>query len=92
MIIADLSIEEEVARLSMFFPHADMRIACSFFALNSTQQTFYNNKEVHLFPAVIRGEITQLKQSMVEKHNQILVYISNYSSFIQSAQEVIGVL
>jgi len=87
-----LSSKEEIARLGMFFPAADERIACSFFNINKNDEIYKATKNVQIFPTIVREEIISLKGEIKEKSNEILIYISPFSNFIQSANEVINIL
>jgi len=88
-----LSIEEERARLRLFFPKADKRIACSFFK-HTTNKMHDDHFKVQILPPVIREEITELKSQLVNNsmNSNFLVYISPYSEFVQTAKEVLSVL
>jgi uncharacterized protein (TIGR00661 family) len=89
--LGNLGFIEERARLSLFFPKAEMRIACSFFKPPSDKIT-YGGFEVKLVPVMIRDEITKLKTNNQEISKNVLIYLSPYSSFVQDAKKVIEIL
>lgn len=86
-----LSFEEERARLNLFFPKANMRIACSFFQPPSNKIT-YGDFKITVVPPVIRNDVLKLKTTECGLPNQVLVYLSPYSSFVQSATRVLTIL
>jgi uncharacterized protein (TIGR00661 family) len=59
--------EDEVMRLRLFFPKATLRIACSFFSVDS-------DGEVIIVPPIIRNSIYNLKRK--PQNGQVLVYFS----------------
>lgn len=59
---------DEVMRLRMFFPKATLRIACSFFTVDS-------NEEVKVVPPILREVVKNLKRS--PQKGEILVYLSS---------------
>lgn len=87
----NLSLVEERARLNLFFPKADMRIACSFFLPPSDKIT-YGDFEITIMPPVIRDDVAKLKTTEHELLDCVLVYLSPYSSFVQKASEVLSIL
>ena len=89
--LGGLSYLEERARLNLFFPKADMRIACSFFQPPSNKIT-YSDFKIKILPPIIRKDIVKLKTIKQGLSDQVLVYLSPYSPFIQSASEVITIL
>lgn len=87
----NLSSVEERARLNLFFPKADMRIACSFFQPPSNKIT-YGDFKITIMPPVIRNDVAKLKTTEHELPDRVLVYLSPYSSFVQNASEVLTIL
>jgi len=87
----NLGVQEERARLNLFFPKADARIACSFFQ-SPSDKSANKNLKVMIVPPVIRDEIVELKIMEHGVPEHVLVYLSPYSSFVQSAEEVLGLL
>ncbi len=59
---------DEVMRLRMFFPKASMRLACSFFSVES-------DGEVVIVPPILRDHVYNLKRQ--PQKGQILVYFSS---------------
>jgi uncharacterized protein (TIGR00661 family) len=86
-----LSFVEERARLNLFFPKANTRIACSFFQPPSNKIT-YSDFKITIMPPVIRNNVAKLKTTEQGLPNQVLVYLSPYSSFVQNASEVLTIL
>lgn len=87
----NLSSVEERARLNLFFPKADARIACSFFQPPSNKIT-YGDFKITIMPPVIRNDVVKLKTTVRELPDRVLVYLSPYSSFVQNASEVLAIL
>lgn len=87
----NLSSVEERARLNLFFPKADMRIACSFFLPPSNKIT-YRDFKITIMPPVIRNDVAKLKTTEHELPDCVLVYLSPYRSFVQNASEVLSIL
>lgn len=65
------SYADEIMRLRMFFPKADLRVACSFFDVDGSD--LY--PELHIARPSIRDVINQMKQANVQQ-NKITVYVS----------------
>jgi len=89
-----ISVAEERSRLGLFFPRADRRIACSFF-IPPSKQSISGNFKVEIIPPVIREEISQLRVKNKKdkfKQNNILIYLSPYSQFTQSPNDVFKIL
>lgn len=79
---------DEVARLRMFFPRADARIACSFFAVNpGTVQ----REAVQLVPPIIRADVLNMHRRPAVRKRSVLVYLSSQRDFVQSLAEVVSV-
>jgi uncharacterized protein (TIGR00661 family) len=74
--------KDEIMRLSMFFPKAEARIACSFFNVAREQGA----KEVLIFPPTLKDRITSLKRR--HSSNSILVFISSQREFVQDTRKV----
>ena len=87
----NLSFLEERARLNLFFPKADIRIACSFFQPPSNKIT-YGDFKITIMPPVIRNDVAKLKTTEPEISDQVLMYLSPYSSFDQSASAIFAIL
>ncbi|HEU0051036.1 MAG TPA: glycosyltransferase family protein [Patescibacteria group bacterium] len=79
--------EDEIVRLSMFFPKADARIACSFFQVKEKKDI---DKKVLIFPSTLKESITLLKRKP-SKYTSILVYLSSQRAFVQSFDEVVRI-
>jgi uncharacterized protein (TIGR00661 family) len=73
--------EDEEQKLRMFFPKADLRIACSFFRIKTPG--------VLLVPPPMREEIRSLKR---RKTGKILVYLSSQQEIAQSPEEIVSIL
>lgn len=82
---------DEVARLRLFFPKADRRIACSFF---DVEQNPYAREHVLIVPPCIKPAIVDLKKRRRKNAltNSVLVYISSQRDFVQPLDEVLQVL
>ncbi|MCX6723188.1 MAG: glycosyltransferase [Candidatus Staskawiczbacteria bacterium] len=89
--IDDLGFLEERSRLGLFFPKANMRIACSFFR-PPLNKIGYGDLKIKIVPTIIRDDIVKLKKSKPRNNNDILVYLSSYSKFVQTSSEVISIL
>lgn len=89
-LLAGLSPWEERARLGMFFPRVDLRIINTFFRLPSEDALVYTGN-VASFGPIIRDEISALKGATVNERD-ILIYLSPYSDFVQTPDELLGVL
>ncbi len=84
-VIKGLNYLGEDARLRMFFPKADMRIACSFFRMERRTNFSAN---VMICPPILRERIIHMKRT--PKQDTILVYLSargNYKKFIQTLND-----
>lgn len=80
--------KDETARLRMFFPKADARLACSFFQVEKNS----SREEVDIVPPVLKDDIVELaakRQSPPER--SILVYLSSQRDFVQSIDEVASI-
>lgn len=75
------SFQDEIARLRMFFPKADARIACSFFDIEQRE----NKYGVKIFPSTLKDEIINMRR---EVDNSILIYISSQKAFVQDLESV----
>lgn len=82
---------DEVARLRLFFPQADARIACSFF---DVEKNPHARENVLIVPPVIKPAIVDLKKRRrkTAQTNSVLVYISSQRDFVQPIEEVLQVL
>lgn len=81
---------EEVSRLSLFFPFANERLVTSFFSLD-TKLGFHFDKEVKIFPPILRKEISLLNKKIIKNNKKIIVYISSYSDFVQPMEEIVKI-
>ena len=83
--------KDEVERLRLFFPTADMRLACSFFRVPKSANA---REDVTILPPVIKPAIVDLKErrSKTAQTNSVLVYISSQRDFVQPMSEVLRVL
>src|SRR5262249_17149925 len=78
--------DDEVARLRMFFPKADARIACSFFRVPPRPRAECRER-VLLLPPILKDEILSLQLRRPDRKS-ILVYISSQREFPQPLDEV----
>ena len=86
-IINGMSSLSESARLSLFFPKATKRIACSYFRLPTQSQS------IELVPTIIKPSVLKQAASIQQSQgNTILVYLSPYSNFVQPELEVLTIL
>lgn len=79
---------DEVARLRMFFPSADARIACSFFRVPERKE---RREEVLLYPPILKPDIVGLQRQPIADSSSILVYISSQKEFVQELWEVVRI-
>ncbi|OGL98298.1 hypothetical protein A2318_00535 [Candidatus Uhrbacteria bacterium RIFOXYB2_FULL_45_11] len=77
---------DEVARLKLFFPIANDRIACSFFDVTKT----LDGMDVKMFPPILKESILDLRNIPAEP-KQILVYLSSQKEFPQTLEEIVHV-
>ncbi|HEY4486274.1 MAG TPA: glycosyltransferase family protein [Candidatus Paceibacterota bacterium] len=77
---------DEVARLLFFFPHAELRIACSFFAVPAND----NPHHVVIAPPPIRKEFEVMQREPVA--NSFAVYISSARDFGQEPEAIAYIL
>ncbi len=82
---------DEVERLRLFFPQADLRIACSFFQVERNPAA---KEKVTILPPIIKPAIVELKErrATMEQTNSAVVYISSQREFVQPLEEVLQVL
>jgi uncharacterized protein (TIGR00661 family) len=64
--------DDEIARLRMFVPKTEIRLACSFFPVSRLPVP---HKEVEIVAPVISDEILRMKRAPSERH-AVLVYLS----------------
>lgn len=84
-VIKGLNYLGEDARLRMFFPKADLRIACSFFRVQRRENF---SAKVTICPPVLRERILHMKR--IPEKDTILIYLSaieNYKRFIHILNE-----
>lgn len=83
--------KDEVERLRLFFPEADLRLACSFFRVPLSADA---REEVTILPPIIKPAIVDLKarRDTGKQSNTVVVYISSQREFVQPLEEVLGVL
>ena len=79
---------DEVVRLSMFFPAAAARIACSFFKVKRQA----GSPEVVIVPPPLKESIISLRRSPKKGTPSILVYVSSARPFVQTTSGVMRVL
>ncbi len=80
--------KDEIERLSMFFPKADLRIACSFFNIKKKKSRF----DVQIVPPVMRESIINMKKIKEKDRKNILVYISSARDFPLSTHKILTTL
>lgn len=80
---------EEKSRLSMFFPVAERRIACSFFQVPWERDPRF---EVDLIPPLLRPEILATNPQTWSSDAPIVVYFSPHFSTEQTPEEIYTVL
>lgn len=78
--LGGFTYQDEVARLRMFFPRAETRIACSFFRFPVKTRS----EIVRVLPPTIRDPITRMKPRRERDPRSILMYISSAREFAQS--------
>jgi MGT family glycosyltransferase len=85
--LGGFTFKDEVARLSMFFPKADKRIACSFFNVKAREGA----EDVMVVPPTIKKSIINLASKRATEKNEvnILVYISSAKNFPQTPIEIV---
>lgn len=71
--LAGLTYQDEVARLRLFFPKADARIACSFFRVGRRSGA---NEDVRIVAPVVREEIIRLRRRRKKTDRSVLIYLS----------------
>lgn len=78
---------EECSRLSLFFPKADLRIACSFYKVPHAKDPKFS---VKLIPAIIRPEISAIDPNSLFStcSGEIVVYLSPYGPTRQTLDEI----
>jgi uncharacterized protein (TIGR00661 family) len=90
--VNDTSCQDEVERLSMFFPKAT-RFAVSFFAVKGDQNTKKSrDHNVRLFPPILRDSITQCLGGKKTQSISIFVYMTAWKDTEQSLEELYSVL
>jgi len=82
LTLRGFSYKDEVARLRLFFPRANARVACSFFRVET------KNKEIQILPPILEDEIINLKLNLSKNSQSILIYISSQQEFVQNLEEV----
>ncbi|MFH1193334.1 MAG: glycosyltransferase family protein [Candidatus Jorgensenbacteria bacterium] len=89
--IDNMSGIEEKQRLSLFFPRAEKRFACSFFRINGRA---HDKFDINIIPSPIRDriiDINQVRKSANLSEDDILVYFSPYGKFVQPLNEVLEI-
>jgi uncharacterized protein (TIGR00661 family) len=79
---------EEKSRLRMFFPHADLRVATSFFEVPWEPDPRFS---VTLIPPILRGELMRDQQTGGSDEQEVVVYFSPHGSLKQPLAEVYGI-
>jgi uncharacterized protein (TIGR00661 family) len=82
------NFSDEIARLRMFFPKAEARIACSFFDFPRRAGA----EKVKVFPPVLRESIIRALRSQGSGEPFLLVYISSARQQEQSMEEILDAL
>jgi len=80
---------DEVARLNLFFPKADKRLACSFFNVRHKTPASY---QVELMPPVLRDSIITMQRMPRQNKPLIIVYLTAQEGFNQSLHEITSIL
>lgn len=76
---------DETARLRLFFPKADRRLACSFFQVARKPDAA---EQVEICPPVLGDTITNLRRNPDESGRSILIYLSSQRPFGQAFEEI----
>ncbi|HEY4484458.1 MAG TPA: glycosyltransferase family protein [Candidatus Paceibacterota bacterium] len=84
--LGGFTFEDEIARLRMFFPRVDARIACSFFNVPIKD----NPDNVSVYPPILKDSIIQLHRDPIS--NSFLVYISAAREYGQTAENIVEIL
>lgn len=80
--------QDEIVRLSMFFPKASARIACSFFTVPPKKE---HTLDVQIFPSTLKDSITSLKRNPSKEQLSLLLYISSQRAFVQTHEEILRI-
>ena len=90
-VLGGTTSKDEVERLRLFFPEAELRLACSFFRVPLSADA---REEVTILPPIIKPAIVDLKarRDAGEQSNSVVVYISSQREFVQPLEDVLGVL
>jgi uncharacterized protein (TIGR00661 family) len=96
-VLGGTTSKDEVERLRLFFPEADLRLACSFFRVPLSADA---REEVTILPPIIKPAIVDLKNRRAAiasgqsgaPGNSVVVYISSQREFVQPLEEVLEVL
>jgi uncharacterized protein (TIGR00661 family) len=78
---------DEVARLRLFFPKADARIACSFFKVSTTRES----EKVLIYPSVLRSEIVAIKRTAKRQTDAVLVYLTAQAGRKQALKNILKI-
>jgi len=76
---------DEIARLRLFFPKAERRLACSFFQVAKKPDAV---EQVDICPPVLSDKIATLHRNPDRSGKSILVYLSSQRPFGQSFEEI----
>jgi uncharacterized protein (TIGR00661 family) len=82
------SRHEDRSRLGMFFPCADLRLACSFFEISWRKDPRF---DVHVIPPILRQELRELQPATDKATHEILVYFSPHGTTPQPLAEIYAV-
>ncbi len=86
--LAGTGFADEVMRLRMFFPKAEKRLACSFFALEQNETAI---EPVKIIPPILDQEICNL-QLQPDSDPLILVYLSEQMKDVRQIESLINSL
>ena len=79
------NVIDEVMRLRLFFPRADLRLACSFFRVAHNPLAV---ESVEICPPVLGESITDIKRCPDDDGKSILLYLSSQRPFGQNFEEI----
>lgn len=81
------SYRDEVALLSMFFPRADLRLACSFFKVLPRKGSD-KTEEVEIVAPILAKTVMSMDRNPLYLDDSVLVYLSPQRQFSQSFKEI----
>lgn len=80
---------EEVMRLRMFFPRADLRLACSFFAVPRRSET---REQVEVCPPILSAALNRERGRPRTGRPLVIIYLSSQRPFVQGIDEIAEIL